>query len=289
MFKSRFIKRNNNVHGQSFSVKHDKLPHFLKLWHHHNEFELVYIIQSEGTRFVGDSIAPFNPGDVVLLGDQLPHKWQNNPEYFEGQDLVAEAVIIHFEKSFLANALTETIELLRINEMILSSNRGLVFRGASNKEVGQRMMDILKMEPGSLRLISLIDLLRILSEESEVEHITSAGYVNSAYERDSKLRKVNDYVMNNFQSDISLDDVSELVSMNKSSFSRFFKKNTEKGFSKYLNEIRIGYACKLLQRGSKSISEICFESGFNNISNFNHRFKELIGCTPSEYLKTVSE
>lgn len=284
--KSHFIRRNNNVHSQSFSVKHDKLPHFLKLWHHHQELELVSILQGRGTRFIGDSIGTFGPGDLVLLGDFLPHKWQNDPEYFENKGLVAEAIIIHFEKNFLANALDETVELKGLSKIIQASGRGINFKGAVKKEVKEALWGILKTPPGIQRLLLLLNLLKILSEEKEIEYLASPGYGGTAYEKDIKLRKVNDFIMNNFQSDIGLEDVAGRLGMNKAAFCRYFKKATEKNFSSYLNEIRIGYACKMLQGGSsKSIAEICYESGFNNLSNFNQRFKKVTGYNPTSYIK----
>ena len=284
--KSHFIRRNNNVHSQSFAVKHDRLPHFLKLWHHHQELELVMILQGKGTRFIGDSIEPFGPGDLVLLGDFLPHKWQNDPSYFESRGLIAEAIIIHFEKSFLANALDQTFELKGLSSMIQASSRGIDFRGKVKKEAGERLWKILRTPPGLERLILLLNLLKVLSEEKDITYIASQGYAQTARETDIKLKKANDYIMNHFQSDIRLGDVAELLNMNKAAFCRYFKKATEKNFSAYLNEIRIGFACKMLQSGdSKSVAEICYESGFNNLSNFNQRFKKLTGYSPTNYIK----
>lgn len=286
--KSHFIRRNNYLHTQSFSVKHDIQPYFLKLWHHHQELKLVWILRGEGTRFVGDSIKPFIPGDIVLLGEFLPHKWQNNPAYYEEKDLVSEAIIIHFEKKILINALRELVEFQGLLTMIDSSVRGIHFKGYAKKLAPERLIQIVHTPPGLNRMIQLLDLLRILSDEKEFGLITSPGYVNTSYEKDIKLRRVNDYIMNNFQHSVTLKDVADQVSLNKTSFCRYFKKATDKSFSSYLNEIRIGYACKLLQEGkNKTIAEICYESGFNNLSNFNQRFKQVTGYTPSRYARVT--
>ncbi len=283
---SHFIKRNNQVHSQSFSVRHARQRHFLKLWHHHQEMELVYILKGKGMRFVGDSIEPFYSGDFVLLGDELPHKWQNDPEYFKSKDLEAEAIIIHFEKDFLANALQDTIELRPIGELLSAADRGIRFKGKVNREMPHLLKQILKTPPGLNRFLQLLNILRLLTNEKAYTFITSPGYSNSVYEKDVKLKKVKDYVMNNFQTAISLKDIADEVSMNKAAFCRYFKNSTSMTFSAYLNEIRIGYACKLLQANTQdTIAKICFESGFNNLSNFNIRFKEVIGRTPTEYIK----
>ena len=286
--KSHYIRRNNNVHGQSFSVKHDILPHFLKLWHHHQELELVLVLQGTGTRFIGNSIEPFEPGDLVLLGDYLPHKWQSDPEYFQNNGLITEGIIVHFERSFLHDALGKTVELKGIEKLIDSAQGGIVFRGETKAVAKDHLTNILKTSPGLQRLILLLDLLRIMTNERDIEYITNPGYVNTFNTRDIKLRKVNDFVMNHFQSQISLEEVADEVNMNKSSFCRYFKKAAEKNFSNYLNEIRIGYACKLLQADTnRKIAEICYESGFNNLSNFNQKFKQQTGLTPSAYSRMI--
>lgn len=284
---SHFIKRNNKIHSQSFSVRHVKFSHFLKLWHHHQEMELVLILKGTGMRFIGDSIEPFGPGDFVLLGDELPHKWQNDPEYFEEKGLEVEAIIIHFEKSFLSNALEKTIELANLNNLLESSARGIRFTGNLIGKGEKLLWSILGTPPGLKRLILLLNLLDKLADTRECSFITSPGYTNSIYERDIKLKKVKDFVMNNFQSPIGLNDIAREISMNKAAFCRYFKKATGTTFSKYLNEIRIGYACKLLQSSGDTVAKICFESGFNNLSNFNQKFREFTGRTPSSYMKMV--
>jgi len=285
--KSQFIRRNNNVHGQSFSVKHDLLPHFLKTWHHHQEFELVFIKSSTGTRFVGDDMAVFNPGELVLLGDSLPHMWQNDPIYFEGLDLKAEAYIIHFERDFLAGAIKEVVEFGSLEFLLERAKRGILFDSSTANNVAPMMEEIIGMPSGMSRMIKLLEVLRVLSESNGGQYLASLGYSNSATERDMKLRKVNDYIMNHFQGKVSLQEVADHVCMNKAAFCRFFKKTTSKKFSKYLNEMRVGYACKLLQQGTKPISQICFESGFNSLSSFNQQFKEVTGSTPRAYSKIL--
>lgn len=281
---SHYIRRNNAIHRQSFSVVHNKVSHFFNLWQHHQELELVLILQGKGIRFIGDSIEPFVPGDFILLGEDLPHKWQNNPEYFQDKGLTAEAIVIHFERTFLSGALEHTIELKKINHLIDSAQRGIIFKGYSKALAAGKLQEILNISPGPQRLVQLLDLLRILSEEKEVEFITKPGYKASHLSKDAKLLKVNSYIMNNFQHPMTLENVAQEANMNKSAFCRYFRRTTQKSFSHYLTEIRIGYACKLLQVSKqRKIAEVCFESGFNNLSNFNDKFKQHTGYTPSDY------
>lgn len=284
---SHFIKRNNKIYSQSFSVRHAKLPHFLKLWHHHQEMELVLILKGKGMRFVGDSMEPFGPRDFVLLGDELPHKWQNDMEYFSEMGLEVEAIIIHFEKRFLANALEETVEFSALYNLLESSERGIRFTGDINKKAEKLLWKIVRTAPGLKRLILLLDLLGFLAHTKRYSLITSPGYINSVYERDTKLKRVKEFVMNNFQMPIGLNEIAGEIGMNKTAFCRYFKKTTGITFFTYLNEIRIGYACKLLQKSNDTIAKIGYESGFNNLSNFNQKFKQFTGRTPSGYLRMM--
>lgn len=286
---SHYIRRNNAIHRQSFSVFHTRNSHFVNVWQHHQELELVLIVQGKGIRFVGDSIEPFGPGDFILLGEDLPHKWQNNPEHFQNKGLIAESIVIHFDKNFLNGALDHTVEFKSIKDLCAASQRGIEFKGYSKTIAPVKLQEILNVSPSAQGLIQLLDLLRILSVEKDIEYITKPGYKVSNFSNDARLLKVNSYIMNNFQNPITLEDAANEVNMNKSSFSRYFKRTTQKGFSHYLNEIRIGYACKLLQVSKKrKIVEVSFESGFNNLSNFNDKFKQHTGYTPSDYAQLYS-
>lgn len=201
-----------------------------------------------------------------------------------------EAIVIHFERTFLSGALEHTVELKPIKDLIDSAQRGIIFKGYSKAIAPGKLQEILKVSLGLHRLVRLLDLLRILADEKQVEFITKPGYKVSHLLKDAKLLKVNSYIMNNFQQTIKLEDVANEANMNKSAFCRYFKRTTQKGFSHYLNEIRIGYACKLLQVSKqRKIAEVCFESGFNNLSNFNDKFKQHTGYTPSDYAQLFAD
>jgi len=140
---------------------------------------------------------------------------------------------------------------------------------------------------GPSRLIELLTLLEMLATTEEYRLLASPGFVqkynSSGTER---MTLVYDYIMNHFKEDIRLEEVAAIANMTGPSFCRFFKACTRKTFSRFLNEIRIGFACKLLQEGHFSIAEICYESGFNNLSNFNRQFKKIMEESPLEYRKT---
>jgi len=281
---SRTIHQNN-----SFSLEHHVYPSFLKKWHYHPELELVIVKESTGTRFVGDSIEKFSPGEIVLLGRNLPHLWLNDKNYFEeDSDLQAQAYVIHFSENF-AGSLFNIPELSNIKNLFERSRRGIKFEGMTNRIIAQKVERMFEME-GFDKVMQLLQVLNALSTHHQSKPLSSAGFVDSfKSKQNSKLIVVYEYIMNNFKQEVSLDMVAELANMNPSAFSRYFKSINKKTFTQFLNEVRIGYACKLLQEHRYNIAEVCFESGYNNISNFNRQFKALKNMSPSAYVKMYAQ
>ncbi|MFK5974515.1 MAG: AraC family transcriptional regulator [Flavobacteriaceae bacterium] len=272
--------------NESFNTSYLNGPSFFKVWHYHPELELIVILESEGTQFVGDSIEKFQSGDVLLLGKNVPHLLLNDSIYFEKQsNLKARAISINFNQYFLGNTFLSLPEMKHIRKLLERSKQGIKFQGTSKLKA----VDIIKKIASSSnfdRIIELIKLLGILAKTTEYRLLTSIEYSDSLNDIEtSRIGKVYDYVMNNFDKNLSLQRAAKIVHMNPKSFSRFFKKNAKKNFTKYINEVRIGYACKLLLEKKMNISEICYEIGFNNISYFNRQFKSIEGLSPKEYVK----
>lgn len=271
--------------NSSFSVTHHIEPHFLKVWHYHPELELVLSLKSSGTRFVGDSIKKFDEGDIVLLGKNLPHMWLNDDEHFKKNNaLEAEDIVIHFTKDFLGSNFLEAHELKPILELLNKSRYGIKFNGANTK-VAKSIKKINDLEPSFKRTIKFIQVLHKLAHHKQFEYLSSESFVNAFKQnKNDTLDKTYEYVFENFAEAISLDDVAKIANMNPSAFSRFFRRVNRKTFSKYLNEVRIGYACKKLIENKSNIAAICYESGYNNISNFNRQFRAIKNMSPREYL-----
>lgn len=282
--KATLLKRGATP-DHSFSVARHDFPHFLKVWHYHVELELVYIVKSEGTRFIGDNIDRFQAGELMLIGSNLPHMYQNDTDYFEPNSKKrAEAHAIHFNPAFLNTSFSDIPELLEFHTLIEKAKLGLKFSGATVEKVGAKIQSLEKMTDLS-RMLGFLDILADLCRDTKATTIASSGFVNHFEQAgDLKLDKVYDYVMNHFQEDINVDDIADLVSMNKSSFCRYFKRTTQKTFTEFLNEIRIGFACKMLVERQMGILEISYYCGYNNISHFNRQFKKKMGVSPSAYL-----
>lgn len=281
--KLHMLNRSSIV-NRSLTVSHNLYQNFLRVWHFHLEFELVLIIQSSGMRFVGDNIEKFDVGDVVLIGKNVPHMWLNDDKYFEKDSVLeAEAISVHFKKNFLGNDFFDVPEMQPISNLLYRAEQGIKFLDVDDNTINELKI-LVNLDP-TAQIIKIIEILSLLSKHKEYKLLSSSGFMNSFHKTENRrLDKIYGYVFENFNTPIGSGDVAEIVGMNKSAFSRFFKKTHKKPFTKYLNEIRIGYACKLLLENKESVTAIAFLSGFNNISNFNRQFKIIKGKSPSSYL-----
>lgn len=284
--KATLLKRGASPH-RSFLISRHNFPHFLKVWHYHTELELVYIRRSEGTRFIGDNIQRFRAGELVLIGSNLPHMYQNDEPYFEpGSTLQAEAHVVHFSPLFLQAPLTQIPELRTIHLLIEKARLGIQFTQETTLKIASAIMALEQLSDLQ-RMLSFLNILATLAEDHQAATLATPGFVNHFDQAgDTKLDKVYDHVMQHFQQDISVDDIADLVSMNKSSFCRYFKRTTQKTFTEFLNEVRIGFACKVLTEKQMGILETSYHCGYNNISHFNRQFKKKMKMSPSGYLRS---
>ncbi len=273
-----------SLKNSSFTVKDNSYPYFLKIWHYHPELELVALLKSTGTRFIGDSIEKFEKGEVVLIGENLPHMWQNDDAYFDdSSDLTAQAIAVHFKRDFFGTEFLNAPEMKHIAKLLVTASHGIKFLGVSTKIIDE--IKLLLTLDAFEKTMKFIGILNVLTKHKNYKLLSSKGFINSFNKTKNKsLDKTYEYVFNNFNKPISLNEVADVACMNPSAFSRFFKRVNRKTFTRYLNEIRIGYACKLLIEQKSNISTICYEAGFNNISNFNRQFKSIKGMSPTDYI-----
>ncbi|APY11407.1 AraC family transcriptional regulator [Seonamhaeicola sp. S2-3] len=275
----------SSISNSSFTTKVNEYPYFLKIWHYHPELELVVILKSEGTCFVGDSVEKFEVGDVVLIGKDLPHMWLNDEDYFkEDSNKSAKAIAIHFKQDYLGDTFFKTPEMTHLSKLFERAKFGIKFLNVS-KNLILEIQNMMKLK-GFYKTITFLTILDKLANHNQTKQLASEGFVKSFKSSKSDTQdKVQAYIFKNFNKNISLDEAANIAHMNTSAFSRYFKRVNRKTFSRYVTEIRIGYACKLLIENKFNISAICYESGFKNISNFNRQFKLIMNCTPSDYLK----
>ncbi|MEX0273161.1 MAG: AraC family transcriptional regulator [Flavobacteriaceae bacterium] len=286
--KLHLIDRSSST-GNIFSTVYNHYPYFLKVWHYHPELELVVILKSTGTRFIGDSIEKFKIGEIVLIGKNVPHMWLNDDIYFKADShLMAEAIGVHFREDFLGQELLKAPEMKLVAEMIHRAQRGIKFSG-NHTRIVKKIREI-HLLTGMDKVIAFLQIMDKLSKIKNYTLLSSEGFMPAFGQRENKQHaKVYEYIFKNFTGQITLNEVAAIANMQPSSFSRFFKRINHKTFKTYLNELRIGYACKLLLENNKSIAQVCYESGFNNISNFNRQFRQLKQCSPREYLKNYKK
>lgn len=275
----------SSLENHSFSLTHNQLPHFLNIWHYHPELELIYLQDSTGTRFIGDSIEKFEPGDIVLIGKNVPHMWQNDEPYFEeSSHLVARAIGIHFAENFLGEHFFQAPEMRPIGQLFRRAQRGIHFI-SPKPELALAIQKLLHLPPFE-QTMQFLHILYQLAHHQHYSLLASAGFMQSFSQSESRrLDKVYAFVLKNFKEPIGSREAAEFTCMHPSAFSRLFKRLHHKSFTRYLNEVRIGYACKLLMQEEHNIAQICYEAGYNNISNFNRQFKKIKDMSPSEYIQ----
>lgn len=267
----------------SFYFGNQLCDYFDRPWHFHKEFELVYINKSYGTKFIGNKVLPFEPGDLTLIGSNLPHLFRNNEEFYQSvRQNRANSLFIHFTKDFLGDGFFELPEWNLVNRMLEKSAFGIQIVGKSRDIISQKLKNMDLQNP-TQRLMSLLEILIEISVSSEASTILSAGFAPNNSGDTDKINKVFEYIIKNYQKEIYLDDISSQLHMSTAAFSRYFKKHTRKTFSDYVTEIRIAHACKLIIEDNKSVSEIGYLSGFENMANFYRHFKANMGMIPKDY------
>lgn len=270
--------------AQAFIARLLEDPYFDPNWHFHPEYQLFVVLEGSGTRFVGDNIERFKAGDLVFTGPNLPHLWRSDQEYYEGRKkLVTRGIVIYFHDNFLGEALLETNELFTIRQLLAKAKRGVRVTSPTAERVRQMMTELLKLE-GFASILQLLKILDTLAGSTDLNLLSSDGYCNTLKRSDTdRMNRVYDYIMEHFAHKITLEEVATLAFMTPSSFSRYFKSHTNKTFSQFLSEIRIGHASKLLMEEEMSIAEAGFKSGFQTLSNFNRQFRTIHHRSPSEY------
>lgn len=281
--EAKFIKITNPPDA-SFILKVDNIPS-QNPWHYHPEYEILYFINAKGTRFIGDSIENIENGELILLGQNLPHTSQRDKRFYEENKYQSpEVLVVQFDRNFLGRELWNKPEFLPITELLNIASRGLRFTGKVADTAGSRLFKIAEQK-GLRRILLLLCLLEELAHSQQLNFISSPGFLNNYDETEEKINQIYEFTINNFREDISLKKIASLVYLSESAFCRYFKTKTRKTFSQFLAEVRIGYACKLLLKENLNISEICYECGYKNLSNFNRHFKDITQVTPSEYHK----
>lgn len=272
----------------SFSARYDRVPVFYNKWHYHKELELVHIIKGTGSLFVGYDIIPFKSGDLVLLGSQLPHMWGSDKRQNTSKKY-CQSHVIHFLPESLGVTFFELPENKLIRTLFIKAQNGLLIRGKVKESIIMLMQQLLQAS-STARIISLLQILHHIAGNMDNKVICSESSGGQLRPHDSsRINDIYQFVMANFSKPLKLGSVAKIANLAPNSFCRYFKSRTRKSFSRFLIEVRINHACKLLLETQEPIAEICYESGYNSFSNFNKHFKMLMKRTPLDYRKTYRE
>lgn len=277
------LMRHVETTTESFKAWINGNPYCHNPWHYHPECELTSIEEGKGVLFMGDHVTNYRENDIFLIGPNLPHEYRSSIK--DSPDFISKSIAIHFRKDFPGYDFYKIPEAKTIFHILEQSKRGIKFNDHNaQKKVKEKLSHIFQAE-GIERINILFSILEIVACSKEQECLSSQSFIDSIEEdQDQKMYKIYKYIMANFKNQISIDNLASEVNMTKTSFCRFFKKRTNKSLTRYVNEIRIGYACKLLYTESFNISEAAYESGFENISNFNKQFMKIKKKTPSQIL-----
>ncbi len=281
----RMMHEHIDFPGRSaIKVKRREEPGFTYPWHFHSEYELLYVIEGTGKSFVADSIRQFGSGDLVLLGSNLPHFWKHDESYEKaGNQKKVKYIVVQFPHDFFHSQISEYPEFGLIGNLFKRSSRGIRFKGQAVSQVSG-LIDEITGTKGIGRVLQLLKILQLLSETKDYVLLGGEYYQQNNFEMNSdRLTRVLHFINTNYQQEIKLDEVAEKAHLHPSAFCRFFKEKTGKSLSGYVTDMRISYACKLIIEHKRSISQVCFECGFNNLSNFNRTFKKHTGFTPTGY------
>lgn len=248
------------------------------VWHYHPEVELVFVNGGSGKRQIGSHISYYTDGDLILIGSNLPHCGFTDDTTGNKTETV-----IQMKADFLGDAFMSLPETRNLLALFEKAKGGIAFGADTRYLVGERMEALAGQHPFE-RLVGLISVLHDLEQAEDYKVLNAEGFALETHVQDNdRINMVFNYVKDNFREAIPLEDIAEIASMTVPSFCRYFKKMTRKTFVHFVNEYRVVHACKLLAEQPMSISEVCYESGFNNFSHFNKSFKEVTGKSASQY------
>lgn len=272
--------------SQSFDLRHEVVPYFTNPWHFHPELELNYVVQSSGTRFIGQSVERFEGGEIILIGKNLPHYWKNDAAFYHSQRLcLAEAIVVRFSEDFAGKDFFHLPETRAIQALFERAIFGLKLVDPLLTHIKKSMVELAQQQ-GFNQLLTLLSILQEIAVSSATE-IISPHYVPSQLQikHNDRLSKIFAYLIDHFNDPIQLSEVASVANMNEAALCRYFKSQTGQTITQYITDLRIRYACELLIKGEDSITQVCFQVGFENVSHFIQTFKKLRNQTPFEFRK----
>lgn len=265
--------------GSSFRILVNPKLNDFYYWHFHPEFELTFIEAPQGTRRVGNHVGQFEGSDLVFIGSNIPHL---NFDY--GIRTEYKKVVLQIKEDFFKNDFVTTPELASIYQLFENSKKVICFNGTTKELVGKRLKEIhhLPNFEQFIEVLSLFQMLATSNEKTFLHELPFDDFYNN--KEQNRLKIVYVFIENNFQRNITIDEMGQLTHLSKAAFCRYFKKMTRLTFTEFLNQFRIEQAKRLLKE-DKNVTETCYECGFESLSYFNRIFKKVVGQNPIQFKK----
>lgn len=286
--KPIFAKILNDIDSELFAIRTFAKPVFATEFHFHKECQINFVMQTTGKRIIGDSIEPFEEGEITFLGSNLPHVWYNDTSA-DTEELMATSVTLFIDPQKLIEAMRYFSDTAELERFLTTAKRGILFQNTDQETIKKNLLRLIDYT-GIKQTIAFLELIDSMVNAQEYQLISSAGFSNHYSLKDnSKIDKVFRHMFDNYNREIPLEEIAQLANMTKHAFCRYFKSRTQKSFIEFLNEIRISNASQMMTQEQKLIGNIAYECGFGSLSNFNKVFKSIKGLTPTEYKKQLNK
>jgi AraC-like DNA-binding protein len=264
----------------SWTLFDRRLPAIPFEWHYNSEYELTLTLNSRGQRFIGDNMAAYEDGDLVLIGPKIPHTWCSSADCGAGP--THQALVLWFSEAFVQSLIRSHVELRPIQMLLESSSRAIEFSAAVRAKARPIICNMLH-QTAENRLPALLQLLLLLSRDAEARPLTSAAANAMPDAGEERIGRVLSYLHGHYREQTAIHELSGIAALSRSSLHRLFKHQTGMTTSEYVTRLRIGNACALLINTEKPIALIADEVGYRNLANFNRQFKEIKGQTPRQF------
>ncbi len=275
--------------SSSFSIRNEQVPNVNSTWHCHPEIELICFHKGSGTQFVGDSVLDFRAGDAVIVGSNLPHYWRFDYEAaLESPDSKPYSTVIHFQPDIFGEPFVNLPEMMGLRGLLKKASRGLLVRFSEPGNI-HKMMFAATETTGMEKMMLFLSCLQEIAQSKTGRPLSSIGFSYKFDQNEAesnRLGKIYDFSLNHYHRPYLLDEVASVANLSPTSFCRYFKSATGKTYSRFLQELRIGQACKQLLGSAVPVKQISYNVGYRNLTSFYETFKNITGKTPREFLKS---
>lgn len=271
-------------------IQEEVLPHFYPYLHRHAEVQITWIQEGEGTLLAGNSMHAFKAGEIYVLGANLPHLFKSSPEYFEDNSTLGiRAVTVFFNPLGKLSALFKLPEMKSIQTWFEERQSGFKIPDNIYPQFATYMKDV-QYTTGAVQLSQFITMLNAMSGVADMQALSSGSYSYSMTDPEGmRIASVYNYIMHNYGSALTLEEVARHAHLTPNAFCRYFKKHTRLTFIAFVNKVRVNQACKLLVSGKlNQVSAVAYSCGFSSITNFNYVFKNVTGQSPRDYVNNYS-